>query len=188
MVGEIAGELVPAGERALFMYATPRSYIAGILAGENSRKELAGMAELRTKRLAGRNIQFAAPRHQADLAAAAWACEMTALETADDGTFLWTDFDRMLEDMERALADTARYFGFEASEQRLREIVVSGPLMRRYSKALEHDYSPELRRAVIAQAEADHGRDIREALVMLEGAAQECPLLARAMKRANPEA
>lgn len=187
MVSEIAGELVPPGERALLLYATPHSYIAGILAGENSRKELAGMAELRTKRLAGRNIQFAAPRHEADLAAAAWACEMTALEAADDGTFLWVDFDQMLEEMERALAHTARYFGFDASEQRLNEIA-SGPLMRRYSKALEHDYSPELRRAVIAQAEADHGRDIREALVMLEDAAQECPLLARAMKRANPEA
>ena len=43
-VSEIAAELVPADGRALFLYATPRSYIAGILAGENSRQELAGMA------------------------------------------------------------------------------------------------------------------------------------------------
>ena len=33
-------ELVPPGERALFMYATPRNYVASILAGENSVKEL----------------------------------------------------------------------------------------------------------------------------------------------------
>ena len=187
MVTEIAGELVPRGERALFMYATPRTYIAGILAGENSRKELAGMADLRTKRLAGRDLRFAAPRHEADLAAAAWTCEMTALEAAGDGAFLWVDFDRMLADMGRSLIDVARFLGLEAGDAQIREIV-SGPLMGRYSKALEHDYSPELRRALIAQAESDHARDVREALVMLEDAAQESPLLARALSRSNPEA
>jgi hypothetical protein len=35
-VSEIAAELVPPGERALFMYAKPANYIASILAGENS--------------------------------------------------------------------------------------------------------------------------------------------------------
>ena len=39
-VSEIAPELVPAGERALFMYTTPANYIGSILAGENSVKEL----------------------------------------------------------------------------------------------------------------------------------------------------
>ncbi len=36
--------LVPTGERALFMYATPRNYIASILAGENSLQELRMLA------------------------------------------------------------------------------------------------------------------------------------------------
>ena len=39
-VSEIAPLLVPPGERALFMFATPRNYIASILAGENSVKDL----------------------------------------------------------------------------------------------------------------------------------------------------
>jgi len=39
-VSEIAADLVPPGERALFMYATPRNYVASILAGENSGREL----------------------------------------------------------------------------------------------------------------------------------------------------
>ncbi|HEX6072375.1 MAG TPA: hypothetical protein VFY95_05145 [Sphingomicrobium sp.] len=189
MVSELAGEIVPAGERALFMYTEPRSYIAGILAGENSRKELAGMSELRRQRLARRDIEFGTPRHEADLAAAAWACEMTTLEGVEPASrqFLWMDFDGMLEDMERALADTARFFGFQATDAQLIEIA-SGPLMRRYSKALDHDYSPALRRDLLAQAEREHGASIREALVMLEDAAQESPLLTRAMARTNPEA
>ena len=37
-VGEVAAELVPPGERALFLYADARTYIATILAGPNSRK------------------------------------------------------------------------------------------------------------------------------------------------------
>jgi hypothetical protein len=37
-VGDIAPELAPPGERALFMYAAPRNYIAAILAGENTVK------------------------------------------------------------------------------------------------------------------------------------------------------
>ena len=79
-VSEIAAELVPAEGRALHLYATPRSYIAGILAGENSRKELAGMAAIRAERLASRDLRLPPARSEADLAAAAWACEMTALE------------------------------------------------------------------------------------------------------------
>ena len=39
-VSEIAPELVPPGERALFMFASPRNYIASILAGENQCQEL----------------------------------------------------------------------------------------------------------------------------------------------------
>lgn len=191
MVSEIAGELVPAGERALFMYAAPQSYIPSILAGENSRKELSAMADLRRRRLGDRGIGLPPPRHEADLAAEAWACEMTALEVAADGSgdrsYLWMDFDRMLDGMDAALAETAAFFGFEAEPDHFSEIV-SGPLMRRYSKALEHDYSPDLRRAVIAQAEAEHGREIGEALVMLEVAAQESSLLAGAVKRSTPEA
>ena len=38
-VSEIAPELVPRGERALFMYAAPRNYLTSILAGENSGRE-----------------------------------------------------------------------------------------------------------------------------------------------------
>ena len=79
-VSEIAAELLSADGRALHLYATPRSYISGILAGENSRKELAGMASMRAQRLASRDLRLPPARSEADLAATAWACEMTSLE------------------------------------------------------------------------------------------------------------
>ncbi len=81
-VSEIAPDLVPPGERALFMYATPRNYIASILAGENSGSELRALAASRAQRLARRVSALWAAHSDAELAAVAWACEMTALEAA----------------------------------------------------------------------------------------------------------
>ena len=188
---EIAPDLVPEGERALFMYAGPESYIASILAGENSVKELHALARSRTDRMAGRVPSMEEQRSDAHRAAAAWACEMTSLEQAaermDDRKVEWADFDRMLDDMPEALARAAGHLGFEHDQAQL-EAIGGGPLMRRYSKATEYAYSPGLRRDLIAEAARYHSPDIDEALAMLDRAAQDSPLLARAFSRSTSEA
>src|SRR5438445_9720752 len=137
---EIAVELVPPGERALFMYATPANFIASILAGENSLQELRMLAGSRAQRANARAIYVPA-QNDAGLAAAAWATEMTALETAaeamPDRQVAWADFDKMLRDMQSELTRVAAFFGFAADANLLRALA-TGPLMTRYSKALEH--------------------------------------------------
>lgn len=185
-VSEIAGELIQPDQRALFLFATPRSFISGILAGENSRKELAGSAGMRSDRLRARGIDLPPPGNEADLAAAAWACEMTALETANGPNIYWSDFDRALEDMESLLGDLTRFFDFEASPERLRN-VSNGPLMTRYSKATEYEYSPSLRRELLTEAEARHRVDIESALAMLDRASETAPMLRKALDRAQAE-
>ena len=186
-VSEIASELVPQGERALLMYATPENYIASILAGENSVKELAALAPSRAQRIAGR-AELPQPRTAAEAAAAAWACEMTALEAAADQMtdrhVAWADFDDMLEDMPGALSRIATLFGFAAPAERIQEIA-TGPLMGRYSKAIEFEYSPSLRQDLILDAAAANRGDIDSALGMLQSAAEKSPLLARALARAK---
>jgi hypothetical protein len=186
---EIAAELMPAGSRALFLYASPRNYIASILAGENSVKELGILADSRAERLAARVSGFERQRQSyAHLAAAAWACEMTALEAnaeaMGDRSIAWADFDRMLLDMASDLRRVADHFGFAADDHRI-DAIAGGPLMSRYSKGLEYDYSPDLRRELISDAVADHRRDIDSALAMLHSAAEESPYLARALARAE---
>jgi hypothetical protein len=57
--------------------------------------------------------------------------------------------------------------------------------MRRYSKATEYEYSPSLRRDLIAEAEAAHRADLDGALAMLQSAAENSPLLAKALRRAE---
>ena len=113
---EIAAELVPAGESALFMFARPFNYVASILAGENSIKELRVLADYRGQRLASRGIILPAARNDAERAAAAWGCEMVTLETAaaamEDRRLEWTDFDAMLSNI---LVELGRVATFSAS-------------------------------------------------------------------------
>jgi hypothetical protein len=186
---EIAPELVPSGERALFMVASPRNYITSILAGENSVKELHALADSRAQRLSPR-AELPTARNEAELAAAAWACEITALEVAAermaDRRICWADFDAMLEDMSAALGQTAEFFGLAAPPEQLRAIA-NGPLTARYSKALDHDYSPALRRELIAGAAEQFAPEIDGALAMLRAASEESPLLARALARSEED-
>jgi hypothetical protein len=187
-VSEIASELVPSGERALFMFATPPNYVATILAGENSVKEQRMLAATRAQRLSRRVSTLGAAHSDAELAAIAWACEMTSLESAADAMagrkIAWLDFDQMLADIPEALRLTAAHFGFRTDEAQLRALA-SGPLMSRYSKALEYNYSPSLRRELIEESERLHGREIESALAMLRSAAEKSPLLARAVARSE---
>jgi hypothetical protein len=187
---EIAAELVPAGERVLFMYASAQNYIASILAGENSLVELRMLAESRAQRVQSRVADFGQPCNDAELAAAAWACEMTTLEAASEAMTNhhvgWVDFDWMLEDMATALTKVVEIFGFKADPNQLAGIA-SGPLMTRYSKALEYDYSAALRRDLIAEQMAAHREEIDSALAMLGAAAEKSPLLARALARSGED-
>jgi hypothetical protein len=187
LVSEIASDLVPANERAIFMFATPRNYIASILAGENSVQELRMLGDSRAQRMAKR-VGTMAVRNDAELAGAAWACEMTSLEAAveamPDRKITWADFDHMLGDMHLELARAAAFFGFSTDGAKLAAIA-QGPLVARYSKAPEYAYSPALRGELIAEVSTAQGREIVDALAMLGRAAEKSPLLARALERAG---
>ena len=185
-VSEIAAEIAGDGGRALFLYTAPRSFISGILAGGNSRRDMIDHVDGRAARLATRGIVLPPLRNAADVAAAAWACEKTALELADGPNVLWADFDRFLADIEASLARITEFFGFAAPPGRLKE-VATRPLSRPYSKATQYDYSPQLREQLIAEANEQHRADIESALAMLDAAAETAPLLRKALNRAQAE-
>jgi hypothetical protein len=115
---------------------------------------------------------------------------MTSLEAAAeamaDRNVLWADFDEMLDDMAGWIGRCAAHFDFAVSGARVQELV-AGPLMRRYSKALEYDYSPSLRAELIADAARAHRADIDAAMTALSSAASSAPLLAQALQRAQRE-
>ncbi len=127
-------------------------------------------------------------RTEAQLAAAAWACEMTSLEAAAEqmGRVLWEEFDAVLDDVAGGLTRMVDFFGFEASAEAVSALADS-PLLGRYSKAVEYEYSPRLRLELLAQAQQRHGPEISDSLQMLERAADSSPLLRRALGRTGSE-
>jgi hypothetical protein len=188
---EIAPRLVAPGSRALFLYATPERYLENILAGENSWRTLEALSPIRLARL-----QVRCPGLEADVAAMhdglraalGWACEMSSLEQAaaalPDGAVMWLDFDRFLDDPARHFTEIAAHFG-EAVDAATANAIAAGPLMRRYSKALEYEYSPALRREILAEARARHAASIRDALNWLAALETRYPAAARAIRRAR---
>ena len=190
---EIADRLVRPGSRALFLYAAPDRYLENILAGENSWQTLAALSPIRLARLQGR-----CPGLEADLAgmddglraALGWACEMTSLEAAvsrlPPEAVLWMDFDLFLSDPVRHFSAIAGHFGHPVDGAAARAIA-EGPLMGRYSKALDYEYSPGLRRRILADARHRHGAAIGGALNWLGGLGSRYPAVAQAIRRARGE-
>ena len=188
---EIAGRLVPPGSRALFLYAAPSHYLENILAGENSWQTLQALSPIRLARLRRRCPGLEADpaaMHDGLRAALGWACEMTSLEAAASllpaGTVMWLDFDLFLADPAAHFTAVVRHFGHDADAATVRAIC-EGPLMGRYSKALDYEYSPALRREILADARRRHAGAIRDALNWLGGLESRYPAVAGAIRRAQ---
>ena len=126
--------------------------------------------------------------HDGLKAALGWACEMTSLERAAAAlpadSVLWLDFDTFLADPVRHFTAIAGHYEIRVSEARARAIA-EGPLMRRYSKALDYEFSPEARRETLAEARFRHGRAIQDGLDWLGGLASRYPVVAQAIRRAQ---
>lgn len=186
---EIAGDILAQGHRAVFLSVSPERYIETILAGENSRQELAMLSGSRLVRLHGRI--GAEPWRLWDMpeavrAAMGWACGMTTLDRAGEGAtadrLLWLDFDTFLAAPARRLQELADFLGHELTATTAAALA-GGPIMQRYSKAPEHGYSPELRAQLLDQTRRERGGEIGEALDWLDRAAADHPAIARALLR-----
>ena len=187
MVSEIAAELVGDNGRALFLHASADTYIRTILAGDSSPAELQTLSHFYRARAARAGIELGDPfTSQAKIAALVWACEMSALEGAADklsgGAVSWADFDEFLDKPASQLEGLCQFFelGNEPGEVTR---IAQGPLMNRYSKALDYEFGPETRRRRLADAGETHSQEIASALAMLTQAAEKAPLLARALLR-----
>lgn len=186
---ELGWRLVPPGSRALFLFAAPQPYIENILAGENSRRTLDMLGQSRLARLRSRCQGLSldlGTLTAARKAALAWACEMTSLDQSaarlPAGSAMWLDFDRFLASPADNFAAIVRHFGHSIEPAAARAIC-EGPLVRRYSKAPEYEYSPALRREILAEARWKHGAEIRDALAWLNALANRCPAVAQAIRR-----
>jgi len=192
-VSDIAPDLIEDSRKAVFLTLKPERYLQTILAGDASKQELAFLSGTRLQRL-NRRLEGDPIRlwdlDEAQRAAMAWACEMTALNAAtryarEEGArenVLWQDFDAFLATPGETLAQTAAHLEIGIKDEQARAWV-KGPIMSRYSKAPEQGYSPQMREEVLASAAKDRRDDIRGAMQWLESAGQEHPEIARALER-----
>lgn len=182
-VSDLAPEILQGTRKAVFLTLSPERYLQTILAGENSRAELAALSSDRLKRLHARLGQ--APfklweLDEATRAAMGWACEMTALQEAQSHNVMRVDFDAFLRAPAEQLTDIARFLDIAMTEEAATALV-AGPIMQQYSKAPEHGYSPQLREEVLADAARERADDIRAALAWLEDAARDHARIANAL-------
>ena len=167
----------PSG-RALIMFVDLDAYLAGMLASPTTRLELRAMSGDRMRRLterAGERRWRLSDMSLGEIAAMNWMVEMStlkALETpARDGRLLWLDFERFLSRPVATLSEVFAFFGKSADEQQLQNIA-GGPVMQRYSKAQEYQYSPQTRHNVLRDSVQRNTDEIERGRVWARETAQ----------------
>lgn len=184
---ELANDVVADERKAIFLYLQPHRYIQTILAGENSRKELAILSSSRLERL-NQKLDADAFRlwelDEIQRAAIAWLSEMAALEQASSSNVMWVDFDDFLAKPAEILVDMARFTGLPL-EPTQAELLVSGHIMQQYSKAPEHSYSPSLREELLSEVDGERGNDINNTIKWLEAAADSHEPIRKILERGS---
>ncbi len=176
-----------ADARAVLVFSSPANYLRCILGGANSRVESRSLGASRLARLRrrlGAELEVAAPHSEGQWIAMSWLTEMMALTAVArrfSARVQWVEFDAFLTSPVEELARLLHALGTAMGTNEV-ERLVSGPLMRRYSKAPEYEYDTRLRRAVLACAEAEHGEEIRRGMAWLAALSQS-PLAAEALER-----
>jgi hypothetical protein len=187
IVNELAELILAGADRpaAIFMFTTPVNYLRGILGGPNSRVEAKALAPSRLRRLVRRlgAAEFESaegrPRTEGEQVAMNWLCEMAALHQAGlrfESHVLWVNFDAFLLEPLAGLRAIFRRLGANPSDGEL-EALVTGPLMRQYSKAPAHAYDAALRRQVLQSADWQHGIEIKRGMEWLGKVAMRHPLI-----------
>ena len=190
-VSPLAEPLLANGGTALVLTATLERYLQTILAGDASKQEAAALADIRLQRLArhcGAPLAQKQTLSLAQTAALGWLCEMVTLASADavsgKARIGWMDFDDFLRDPSSQLQVAAGHFGLELSASRAEQLI-SSPIMSRYSKAPEYDYSPSLREDLLAEAAKNHADDIQQTLLWGEALAKQHPKIAAAYQKSE---
>jgi len=156
--------------KAVTLNIAAESYLATMLAAENSAVDLNAHGPERFHRLGMLlNAPPSRPSNLGELAAMSWLAERLTqddLLSAFGERVLPLDFEALLQDPGTALAKVLAHLQIPATSEEAAAIV-SSPVLARYSKAPEHEYSARLRADRLAEARRLYGAEIRAALAWL---------------------
>lgn len=188
MCGGLWGDARTAGvERGLFVFVRVETYLAALLGGPNSGADLKGFAQLRLRRarkLSGEEVARLDALSPGELAALSWLVETAsaARAIAEPGP-AWlkpVDFDEFLGAPDEHLLSMLEHLDAPAEPSRVRA-ALGGPLMGRYSKATEHAFTAEQRRALLDESRRDNASEIRRGLDWLSRTGASAPCFASAL-------
>jgi hypothetical protein len=172
--------------RAIYLNVRAESYIANLLAGQNSAIDLRALGQERIRRLIAFGASAVEPLHQlspGEFAAMGWLAETwsqhNALEAGGTRSMA-IDFDAFLIDIAEVMARIVNHLGVAHDATYLAGIERS-PVLTRYAKGPEHAFSPQMRAQVLAQSRARNGEEIRKGLEWLERMARADARAAQAM-------
>ncbi|HZF17971.1 MAG TPA: hypothetical protein VE046_18740 [Steroidobacteraceae bacterium] len=177
--GRIAGAILErhAASRAIYLNVRAEPYLATLLAGENSPVDLRGHAPGRMRRLErqlGRPLASPDTLLLGELAALGWLAETCSQQDAVRqlaNQVLCVDFDQLLSTVGTGMSQIAAHLGLPVAADFSTQVERS-PVLTRYSKAPEHEYSPLLRAEVLADSRRRNQAEIRSGLVWLESLAK----------------
>jgi hypothetical protein len=172
--------------RALLMFCAPEPHMAGLLAGEASRRDMGAMAASRRDRLAMRLGARIAVEGPGEIAAMSWACELVALAdiaVAAPGRTAWLDFDRFLRDPREGVTAVLDHLRGGAPPEEVAAVLAS-PEFGLYAKDRRHAFDAAFRARVIAAARREHQAEIALGVAWLDRLGARAPAFVAAARAA----
>ena len=173
--------------RAVYLNLAAEPYLATLLAGKNSGIDLRGHGPVRIRQLQARIATPMSPLHAlsiGELAAMSWLAETWNQHDAVTrlgGRVLALDFDELLGDVASGVARVAEHFQLPTESRWLADIARS-PVLTRYSKSPDFEYSPQVRRELLRQSRQNNAAQIAAGLRWLETLAKAQPAVAAVLK------
>jgi hypothetical protein len=163
--------------RAIYLNVRAEPYLATLLAGQNSPIDLRGHGPERMRRLCARVTAPLDPLHAlspGELAAMSWLVEsLTRRELLAQfpERLLAVDFDALLADVPGELGRISSHLQLPVDAHWLAQ-AGSSPVLARYSKSPDHEYSPSLRSQILGDARREHRAEIDKGLRWLDALAR----------------
>jgi hypothetical protein len=175
------------GAHGVYLNLAAEPYLATLLAGRNSGIDLRGHAPVRIRQLQTR-IETPLPQLHAlslgELAAMSWLAETWNQHDTlarHGARILSLDFDELLADVAGGVTRVAAHFQLPVESRWLADIDRS-PVLTRYSKSPDFEYSPQVRAELLRQSRQNNAAQIGAGLRWLENLAGAQPAAAAVLK------
>jgi hypothetical protein len=159
--------------RAVYLNLAAEPYLATLLAGQNSGIDLRGHGPVRIRQLQARIATRLPPLHAlslGEMAAMSWLAETWNQHDAVTrlgARIMSLDFDDFLGDIAGGVGRVAAHFQLPQDSRWLSEVARS-PVLTRYSKSPDFEYSPQVRRELLRQSRQNNAAQIATGLRWLE--------------------